>query len=67
MDLSLGLSRQSWSQSPERGITNKVTKDDAFLLMLESNKLFSSEEEFVCNWDDDLDLTSDLDKSLYCT
>jgi len=35
--------------------------------MLESDKLLSSEEEFVGDSDDDLDLASNLDESIYCT
>lgn len=41
--------------------------DDELLLMLENYKLFSSKEKYVGDSDDDLDLASDLDKSIYCT
>lgn len=46
MDLSLGFLRRSRSQSPVRGIKNKVLAGDELMCMLESD-MFSSEEEFV--------------------
>jgi len=50
MDLPPSRSR---SQSPVQVIKNQVLTDDELLLMLENDKLFSCEEEFVEDSDND--------------
>jgi len=53
MDLPPGPSRRSRSRSPMKGSKNKVLTDDELLRMLESDEIFSSEEEFVGDSDND--------------
>ena len=53
MNLLLGPSRRSRSRSPMKGSKNKVLTDDELLCMLESDTVFSSEEEFVGDSDND--------------
>lgn len=53
MDLPPGPSRSSRSRSSVGGSKNTILTDDELLRMLESDTLFSSEEEFVGDSDVD--------------
>lgn len=64
MDLPPGPSRKSRSRSPVGGSKNKILTDDELLRMLESDTLFSSEEEFVGDSDNEY-LANDLNESNY--
>ena len=63
MNIPPSSSRRSPSRSPMRGSKNKVLTDDELLRILESDTVFSSEEEFV--GDSDNDYLANDDESKY--